>query len=80
MRTLNKVEIVNGMPRCAICGGLIDRGACNQDYGTFTAVRDTDEGGRINERAYLCHYCVNKVASFITGQHLEASQMEGLAR
>ena len=50
---------------CKTCGEPIDRGACNQEYGILTHVKDTDETGRKEERQYLCEVCINWINLFL---------------
>lgn len=49
------------IPKCFICGEIIDKSACNTERGIFSYYEDTDETGQKIDRWDLCDSCALSV-------------------
>jgi hypothetical protein len=64
-----------GMKKCKICGEQIDTGACNQEYGVWSMITDSDKYGTKIERVHLCGACASSVTVFVATEIMKRDEV-----
>lgn len=64
-----------GMKKCKICGEQIDIGACNQEYGVWSVITDTDKQGTKIERHHFCAACAASVTVFVATEIIKRDEV-----